>query len=75
MCNCFAGNIDAEGELEFDCSSLDTNDSDNESDDVDLNTSEHDRSVKKTSKAATKGQNKDGIVFLKDTFNSSTLFY
>ncbi|CAN6814333.1 unnamed protein product [Brassica oleracea] len=47
--------VDEIGELEFDCSSLDTTDSEYETKDVDG----------PSSTAATKGQNKDGIVFLK----------
>ncbi|KAJ4866782.1 Uncharacterized protein Rs2_41282 [Raphanus sativus] len=47
----FGAIIDDTAELEFDCSSVDTTDSENESD-VDLNTEK--------SKAATKGDNKDG---------------
>ncbi|WZZ80091.1 hypothetical protein YC2023_100663 [Brassica napus] len=51
----FGAIVDETGELEFDCSSLDTTDSEYETEDVDG----------PSSTAATKGQNKDGIVFLK----------
>ncbi|KAL0681038.1 hypothetical protein Bca4012_047885 [Brassica carinata] len=51
----FGAIVDEIGELEFDCSSLDTTDSEYETEDVDG----------PSSTAATKGQNKDGIVFLK----------
>ncbi|CAF2133840.1 unnamed protein product, partial [Brassica rapa] len=47
--------VDETGKLEFDCSSLDTTDSEYETDDVDG----------PSSTATTKGQNKDGIVFFK----------
>ncbi|KAF2578536.1 hypothetical protein F2Q68_00002169 [Brassica cretica] len=58
----FGANIDETCEQEFDCSSLDTTDSENESD-VDLPSSEHGLHNTEKSTAATKGQNKDGIVF------------
>ncbi|KAF3540362.1 hypothetical protein F2Q69_00018817 [Brassica cretica] len=51
----FGAIVDETGELEFDCSSLDTTDSEYETEDVDG----------PSSTAATKGKNKDGIVFLK----------
>ncbi|KAF3511203.1 hypothetical protein F2Q69_00002537 [Brassica cretica] len=56
----FGANIDETCEQEFDCSSLDTTDSENESD-VDLPSSEHGLHSTEKFTAATKGQNKDGI--------------
>ena len=61
----FSVNIDETSELEFDCSSLDTTDSEYEYDDVDLPSSEHDLLNTEKSTRSTKGQNKDGIVFYK----------
>ncbi|WZZ36773.1 hypothetical protein YC2023_020174 [Brassica napus] len=61
----FGENIDETCELEFDCSSLDATDSEYKYEDVDLPSSEHDLLNTEKSRAATKGQNKDGIVFLK----------
>ena len=57
-------NIDETCELEFYCSSLDTTDSENKSD-IDLPSSEHGLHNTEKSTAATKGQNKNGIVFFK----------
>ncbi|CAN6820876.1 unnamed protein product [Brassica oleracea] len=59
----FGANIDETCEQEFDCSSLDTTDSENESD-VDLPSSEHGLHNTEKSTAATKGQKKDGINIL-----------
>ena len=59
---CLSANIDETCELEFNCSSLDTTDSENESD-VDLPSSQHGLHNTEKSTAATKGQKKDGIVF------------